>query len=61
MQRAKDSKPLQPADVFPWLAAEPEKKTAAAGRQTPEEMRRLMEQLTFEMGGIVKPRNRPLG
>jgi hypothetical protein len=54
--RGKDSKVLQPSDVMPWLKPQPRD----PGRQTPEQMRKVMEKITLELGGVVKPRHQPL-
>ena len=54
MHRKKEDKVLQPADVMPWLA---EEEAPKQGRQSPEEMRRVLEDVTRQMGGIVHPRN----
>lgn len=57
LHRRREDKVLQPADVMPWLNGE---ESPEPGKQSPEEMRRLMEEVTLAMGGIVHPRNVPL-
>lgn len=42
---------------MPWLK---EKDDAQPARQTPEQMREILEEITRSMGGIVHPRHRPL-
>lgn len=57
LHRAKDQKAIEPADVMPWLrkrAKDPEP------RQTPAQMRQIVEEITKEMGGIVHIKNVPL-
>lgn len=58
VHRGKDDKALHPEDVMPWLK---EKESAEQpGRQTPEQMRAVLEEVTLAMGGVVHPRHRPL-
>ncbi len=55
VHRTKQDGAISPEDVMPWLKAEePQKKLSV--KQT----RELFEQLTAEMGGIVKARHQPL-
>ena len=56
LHRGKDDKILQPEDILPWLR----EKRPAEPRQTPQQMRALLEDLTRQMGGIVHPRHEPL-
>jgi hypothetical protein len=53
--RGKDATAIQPADVMPWL-----KPQQTPRRQTPEQMRKVIETVTRELGGIVHKRHVPL-
>jgi hypothetical protein len=70
LHRGKDQKALEPGDVMPWLRRSPTRQSQRYGdgakakdpepRQTPAEMRAIIEEITREMGGIVHTKNVPL-
>jgi hypothetical protein len=65
LHRGKDQKAIEPGDVMPWLrrkAKDPDCQSSGRPepRQTPAEMRAIIEEITREMGGIVHMKNVPL-
>jgi hypothetical protein len=57
VNRGKGDKALSPEDIMPWLK---ENESSEPPRQSPEQMRALLEEVTLAMGGVVHPRHRPL-
>jgi hypothetical protein len=57
LHRGKDQKAIEPGDVMPWLRR---KAKDTEPRQTPAEMRAVIEEITRELGGVVHLKNVPL-